>query len=91
MAYNHFFNENVTSVKAEIAAYGFTNVVTIPIKDLRTGWLTKDGAVESVSINGKTDFKKKAKFPPDAAVVIKYHTFRDRFNSDRIKSVLAQY
>lgn len=54
---------------------GFTNVDTKAIPDLITGWLSKDGEVESVSINGRTDFDDGDEFPKDADVIVAYHTF----------------
>lgn len=65
-------------VKNEFEAYGFTNVVLLPHRDLICGWITKDGSVEKIIINGKEKFKKKAKFSPNARVVIVYHTLRNK-------------
>jgi len=63
-------------VQDELSAYGFTNIAVLPKKDLRKGWLIKDGAVDQISINGRTDFKEKSKFHADVHVVITYHTFK---------------
>ena len=70
--------KNCHDVKSEFEAYGFTNVVLLPHRDLICGWITKDGAVEKVIINGKETFKKKAMFSSNARVVIVYHTFRNK-------------
>lgn len=43
-------------VKALFESAGFTNVNVRAIEDLVTGWITKDGSVERVSINGDDDF-----------------------------------
>lgn len=56
---------------------GFTNIICEPQGDLITGWLTSDGSVESVSINGDTHFLKGDWYPADAKVVIRYHSFPD--------------
>lgn len=69
-----YYRKNYQDVVAEFQACGFANVSVLPIKDLINGWIIKDGSVETISINGKENFKKKAKFKPDATVVIKYHT-----------------
>ncbi len=53
---------------------GFVNIKTYPIEDLSLGFLTKDGAVESISIAGKDSFKKSSIFNADDEIVIKYHT-----------------
>lgn len=73
---DYYMGKNYHDVQDELTAYGFTNIVLLPKRDLIKGWLTKDGAVEVVSINGKTDFKRERKFPADVRIVITYHTFR---------------
>ncbi len=62
-------------VKALFESAGFTNVNVRAIEDLVTGWITKDGSVERVSINGDDDFSSSAKFDPSVEVIIVYHTF----------------
>ena len=57
---------------------GFTNITVEPITDLVTGWLTKDGSVESVSIDGSTQFTAGKKYSPDVAIIISYHTFANK-------------
>lgn len=54
---------------------GFTNVDTEVIPDLITGWLTKDGEVESVIVDGVSDFESGDEFDPGVEVVVAYHTF----------------
>ena len=75
-AAENFYHRNYEEVKAELSAYGFTNIVTVERKDLVMGLLTREGAIEEISINGKANFKKNAKFSSDVRVVIVYHTFR---------------
>lgn len=58
-----------------LQAAGFTNIEVELLDDLITGWLTKDGEVEKVSINGVTEFSSSSKYPEDAKIVITYHTF----------------
>lgn len=56
---------------------GFTNIVRKEIKDIKMGVLTKEGEVERVTIDGKTNFKKTNVFSTDVPVVIEYHTKAD--------------
>ena len=56
---------------------GFTDVTAEPIKDLNSQWATKDGAIESISIDGDTSYSASDWFEPDAKVVIKYHTYAE--------------
>ena len=73
----HYIGMNYKNVQDELLAYGFTNIVSLPKNDLINGWLTKDGAVERIAINGRTEFSTKNRFPSDVRIVITYHTFRD--------------
>jgi hypothetical protein len=54
---------------------GFTNIKTEALEDLVTGWMTKDGEVESVSVDGDEDYSADVWYPNDVPVVITYHTF----------------
>lgn len=80
-AHNHFLGEHFEAVKAEFIGFGFLNITVIPIRDFKYSFLSdifstsKNGLVDSVAINGNYNFKKKAKFNPNAAVVIKYHAY----------------
>ena len=67
--------EDYKDVMTLLQVAGFTNIEVEVIDDLITGWLTKDGEVEKVSINGDTDFYASSKFPYDSKIVITYHTF----------------
>ena len=53
---------------------GFTNITLKPIKDVKIGLLTKEGEVESVTIDGGSSFRKTSVFDAEAEVVITYHT-----------------
>lgn len=68
--------ENYRDVEKILTGAGFTNVSLEVMDDLITGWLTKDGAVERVSVNGYTSFSTSDKYLPDADIVITYHTFQ---------------
>ena len=68
---------NFNEACSRLSALGFTEIYTTPIKDLVTGWITKDGSVEKVVIgsgNGET-FKKNAVYKYDVSIIIHYHTF----------------
>ena len=55
---------------------GFVNVTTDVKYDIVTGWLTDDGEVKSVSINGDKKFDSDDEYRLDAKVVITYHTWK---------------
>ena len=55
---------------------GFKNIKTEKIEDLIAGWITKDGEVKEVSVNGNVDYSADKWISADAEVIIKYHTFK---------------
>lgn len=57
---------------------GFTNIQFEVLDDLVTGWLTKDGEVESVSVDGDTGYSADKWSPADVEVIITYHTFPNK-------------
>ena len=66
---------NYTDLEKQFIDAGFVNVKTEIDYDLITGWITKDGSIESISINGETSFDEFSSYRPDAEVIITYHTF----------------
>lgn len=67
--------KNFEDVIAQLKKQGFTNIKTEKDEDLILGWLTKDGEVESVTIDGATSFSSDSRFLPDVEIIIVYHTF----------------
>lgn len=67
--------ENYQDVVTGLKEAGFTNIETEALDDLVTGILTKDGEVESVSVNGETKYDPDARYASDVKIVITYHTF----------------
>lgn len=57
---------------------GFVNITTEADRDLITGWITKEGSVEEISIGGDTKFFQNASFRPDVEIVITYHAFKEK-------------
>lgn len=55
---------------------GFINVTTVVEYDIVTGWLTDDGEVKSVTINGDKKFDSHDEYRQDAEVVVTYHTLK---------------
>ena len=67
--------KNYEDVVKQFESAGFKDVTTREVPDLITGWLTKDGDVDTVSINGDTEYSSSQWYPQDASVVVAYHTF----------------
>ncbi|MBE6901112.1 MAG: hypothetical protein E7478_01420 [Ruminococcaceae bacterium] len=73
---NELIGDHYLKARAAFVACGFLDITYIEKKDLVKGWITKDGEVEEISINGTTQFNKRTKFAPTSPVVIVYHTFK---------------
>ena len=67
---------NYLDVLEEFENVGFINISTIVEYDIVTGWLTDDGEVKSVTINGEKKFDSYDKYRLDAEVVVTYHTLK---------------
>lgn len=55
---------------------GFTNIKLEKDRDLFLGWISKDGEVSSITINGKSSFSDGDWFKKDVVIRIKYHTYK---------------
>lgn len=55
---------------------GFCNVEPRAIYDLTFGWLKRDGVVESIEIEGKSNYLVTTGYRLDANIVVSYHTFK---------------
>lgn len=69
--------DNYEQVVTDLENAGFSEITVKEQEDLITGFITKEGSVEKVSINGDSDFEEGDVFPEEAKVVIIYHTFKD--------------
>ena len=69
--------KNYKTIVNQLNDAGFTNIKTEKIEDLVTGWLKKDGQIESVSINGETEFSEGQELPKNAKITVIYHTFKE--------------
>lgn len=67
---------NYLDVIDEFENAGFVNVTTVVEYDIVTGWLTDDGEVKSVTINGDKKFDSYNEYRLDAEVVVTYHTLK---------------
>lgn len=63
---------------SELVDIGFTEVYTLPLKDLTTGWIKKERAVQQVLIEGIDAIKKGMPVEHDKKITIQYHSFKDR-------------
>lgn len=64
--------DNYADVQQELADAGFTNISFKVLRDIKLG-LTEEGEVDSISVDGNTDFEKSEIFKKTAPIVITYH------------------
>lgn len=72
---SQYVGENYKTVVSQLGDIGFENIKTQKLEDLITGWLTKEGEIEQISINGDSKFSEGDYFSKDAIITIIYHTF----------------
>lgn len=76
------FTENkegkYSSVISLLKDMGFTNITVYRNNDLFNGWITKEGSVESITINGSNSFEATDSFYYDTPIVIVVNTFKDK-------------
>ena len=70
-----FGNKSYKAIEELLRSAGFSNIQSIPLNDLTTGLLKKPDMVDSITINGNTIQSGGKKFPPEAKVVITYHSY----------------
>lgn len=77
-------------VIGDFEEHGFTNIQTEEIDDLITGWLTKEGEVEDVAVNGDTDYSADKWVDADSEVLIRYHVFPKDDETESAESTTEQ-
>lgn len=70
------------TVAEDFQQKGFINIRLEKLDDLITGWLTKEGEVESVSVDGDAGYSADKWYPADVEVVITYHSFPEKNSSE---------
>lgn len=67
--------KNYEDIYEAFANAGFVNITYEVKYDIVTGWITSDGEVKSVIINGDKDFESGDSYRPDSEIIITYHTY----------------
>lgn len=70
-----FEGDDYKDVVEALETAGFTNIETKALGDLITGWLIEDGSVDSVEVDGQSDFGAGSTFPSDVKIVVAHHSF----------------
>ncbi len=66
---------SVKEASSILSEAGFVNIKTEPLRDLIVEILHSDGDISEVSVGGDIEFKKGDRYQPDAAIVIRYHSY----------------
>lgn len=79
---NFFKKQYYIDVYARLQDLGFRNISERKIKDLVTGWIVRDGSVESVMVrtgDEEAPIQEGRAYEFDVKIVIIYHTFSKRY------------
>lgn len=71
----YYLGKVYTDVVSDFEKAGFTEIVLNEQVKTKKGFLSKEGSVAQVSINGQTQFEKGEWFSEKATIKITYHTF----------------
>lgn len=66
---------NFEQVADRLLDLGYTEVYTLPLKDLKTGWIKKEKSVQKILIAGVESVKKGIVLEYDKKITIQYHSF----------------
>lgn len=69
---------NYSSIVSSLKSMGFTNISLYRNNDLFNGWMTKEGSIESITINGSDSFEADESFYYDAPIEIIVNTFKGK-------------
>lgn len=75
--------KNYKQVNQQLEDAGFTNIVLYANPDIEDGFnplKKKDGEIQSVTINGSSDYSKNTAFKNDVLIRIIYHTYAENEN-----------
>ena len=70
--------KNYNDLAQDLLEIGFTEVYTLPLEDLKVGWINKSGTVQQVTIAGRDSIKKGSVLEHDITITIQYHSFKKK-------------
>lgn len=83
---SELLKNNYTFAEQALRKAGFSDITLLADPDLVLGLFNSDGQVKSVSIGTKTSFSSLSYFRADEPVVITYHTYPSKVNSEKESS-----
>lgn len=85
ISYEDVKGKNYEDVEKKFKKAGFTNIETKGLGDMVVGIFSDEGDVDKVSIDGETEYSSSEYFEKDAEVVIRYHSYPSKDNTDNEK------
>lgn len=67
--------KDYSSIKSDFSSAGFTNIKVEKVEDLKGSESDKLNTVESISVNGNSEFTQEQEFEKTDEVVIRYHAY----------------
>ena len=80
---SELLKNNYTFAEQVLRKAGFSDITLLADPDLVLGLFNSDGQVKSISIGTKTSFSSLSYFEADEPVVITYHTYPSKVNSEK--------
>ena len=78
ISYKEAKNQKGQEIENVLKNAGFVNINCIVIKDLKLGWLKKDGEIDSIVVGDEKKYKIDKKYRIDIPIEITYHTFKNK-------------
>lgn len=75
---------NYEDVIKQFEEAGFTNVEAMKMEDLVIGWLSSDGGVDKVTINGEEEYQTSSWYDPSVKVLVYYHTYPEEAKEEEV-------
>lgn len=82
-----YWEENALEIARELLGAGFESITLKPINSLSARAKKRYGEIESISINGKDEFKRTKKVPASSYIVIEYLDFKQNVDAGVYASV----
>lgn len=89
VAESEYVYKDYEEVASALKTLGFTNIKYEILYDIVLGW-TDEGEVESVSIDGRTDYTKGEVFKQDVPIIITYHMKEEDDPSKPVENELTE-
>ena len=74
------YKKNHVEVVNFLHDLGFTEISEHPLEDLLTGWIKKEGSVQSITVAAGSTLQKNTAYKYDVQITVAYHSFKKHQN-----------